>query len=141
MIYSGPELSKDVTLSPTEDTETISWLIIEGKKSDCTDESLLYQLIANTILACITTFVKNCKQKYDAAFIKNVTKISGYGVPYTGMGCAGFYKLEIKFDNPIQFQAKFPIAQRLQPHSAAIVNYALDYFMGKITQPQDPPLL
>ena len=137
VIYSGPDLSKDVTLSPTEDTETISCLTIEGKKSDFTDESLLNQLIANTILTCITTFLKNCNQKYNASFIKDVTQISGYGVSYTGIESVGFYKLEIKFDKPIQFQAKFPLAEHQKPHSPAIVDYALDFFMGKITQPQD----
>ena len=40
VIYSGSELS-DVTLSPTEDTEIISCLTIEAKKSDFTDERLL----------------------------------------------------------------------------------------------------
>lgn len=69
-----------------------------------------------------------------------MTQILGYGVPYTGMGCVGFYKLEIKFDKLMQFPAKFPMAQHYQPDSAAIVDYAVDYFMGKITQPQDPQL-
>ena len=133
VIYSGPELSEGLTLSPTEDTETISGLT-KGKRIDCADESLRCQLCANIILTCITTFVNKCKEKYDASFIKDVTQISGYGVAITGIGSVGFYKLKIKFDELMQFETKFPLAQHCQPESAAIVDYALDYFMGKVTQ-------
>ena len=127
VIYSGPESS------PTEDTETVSGLIIETKKVDCSDESLRCQLFANTILTCITTFLNKCKEKKcNAAFIKDVKQISGYGVAYTGMGCVGFYKLQIKFDEVMEFEEKIPLAQYRQPDSAAIVDFAIDYFMGKI---------
>jgi len=34
----------------------------------------------------------------------------------------------------MQFETKVPLAQHHQPESAAIVDYALDYFMGKVTQ-------
>ena len=93
VIYSGPELSKDGTLTPGGDTESAS---IEG---DYTHQSLRDQLLANSILACTSTFLKECQMEYDSAFIKNVTQISGYSVAYTGMGSVGFYKLSINLMN------------------------------------------
>jgi len=134
VIYSGPEMSKDITQSPIHNGETISDLTIEGIKTDESFNKLLGQLYANTILTCVTTFLNKCEKKYDAAFIKDVKQISGYGIAYTGMGCVGFYKLQIGFDGIMEFQTKFPLAQYPQPQSAAIVDYALDYFMGKVTQ-------
>ena len=60
------------------------------------------------------------------------------GVAYTWMGSVGFYKLQIKFDEMMEFEEKIPLAQHHQPESAAIVDFTIDYFMGKISQPQDP---
>ena len=66
VIYSGPELSKDGTLTSGGDTESTS---IEG---DYTHQSLRDQLLANSILACTSTFLKECQMEYDSAFIKDV---------------------------------------------------------------------
>ncbi len=78
VIYSEPELSKDVTLSPTDDSESVSGLTIEEERGNHSQESLQSQLVANSTLACVSIFINKCKLEYDADYIKNVTKISGY---------------------------------------------------------------
>ena len=128
VIYSRPELSKDGTLTPTGDTESTS---IEG---DYTHQSLRDQLLANSILACTSTFLKECQMEYDSAFIKDVTQISRYSVAYTGMGSVGFYKLSIKFDELIEFEARIPLEQRHQSDAAAVVDFAIDCFTRKVAQ-------
>lgn len=113
-------------------TESVSSLVIEGKKSDCNPSSLTNQLIANTILCCVAQFVTECKDKvHDETFLKNMMKLSGYSVSYTGVGHVGFYKLNIEFNKPISFVAKIQPGVYDRPISAAYVDYALEYFLRK----------
>ena len=131
VIYSGPELSKHGTLTPGGDTESAS---IKGEKGDYTHQSLRDQLLASSILACTSAFLKKCQMEYDSAFIKDVTQISRYSVAYTGMGSVGFYKLSIKFDELMEFEARIPLEQRHQPDAAAVVDFAIDCFTRKVAQ-------
>ena len=67
----------------------------------------------------------------DETFLKSMTKLSGYNVSYTGAGHVGFYKLNIEFDKPMQYVAKIQPGICDRPISAAYVDYALEYFLGK----------
>ena len=128
---------QDLSLSPEHDTESISSLIIEGEKSD-RKPSLYNQLLANTILGVVTQFVTECQDKeYSDSFLRNLTELSGYSVAYTGMGHVGFYKLKMEFNKPMEFVAKIQPGMRSRPLSAAYVDYALDYFFGKIKQQEE----
>lgn len=126
-------LEEDPSLSPVHDIESVSSLVIEGKlykKPTLTD-----QLIANTILCCVEQFINECQNKEDdETFLKKMTTLSGYGVPYTGDGYVGFYKLTIEFNKQTSFRAKVRPGTHDRPISAAYVDYALDYFFWKINK-------
>ena len=124
-------LEQDLSLSPVHETESISSLVIEGKLSK--KDALTHQLIANTILCCVEQFVMECKNKeHDETFLKKMTMLSGYGVPYTGEGYFGFYRLTVEFNKQTTFRAMVQPGIYDRPISAAYVDYALEYFFGKI---------
>ena len=83
---------EDPSVSPRNDSDHMSGTV-EGKKSDVEITKLKYQLFANTIVNCVTSFTTRCKEKYDEDFIRRVNQLIGYGVAYSGAGHAGFYKL------------------------------------------------
>jgi len=52
---------------------------------------------------------------------------------HTPSGNCRFLKLSIKFDEWIQFEARIPLEDCYRPDATAIVDFELDYFIGKIT--------
>ena len=66
----------------TEDQDFIG--VSTFKKIDGGNKQLKYQLYANTILACVETFVEHLPE-YDKP-IKEIQQISGYGIAITGLG-------------------------------------------------------
>ena len=126
-------LEQDLSLSPVHETESVSSLVIEGKLYISKKRTLTHQLIANTILCCVEQFVAECRNKeHDETFLKQMTTLSGYSVPYTGEGYVGFYKLTMEFNERITFRAMVQPGIYDRPISAAYVDYALEYFFGKI---------
>ena len=120
-----------VPISPVHETEAISSLVIEGKKSD----SVTKQVIANTILCCVTQFVAGCKKRErDANFLKKCIQISSYGIAYTGMGYVSFCKLTMVFNKYTSFDSKIKPGVYQKQVSAAIVDAALDHFFMKAKQ-------
>ena len=114
VICDGNEETED------QDFTGVSTFIIEGKKIDEVNKQLIYQLYANTILACAETFVEHLPE-YDKP-IKEIQQISGYGIAITGLGNVGVYVLLIQFGKPMKFITKLPLAQRPQPTAASIVD-------------------
>lgn len=135
IVNQADKVEPDPLLSPNDDKESISSLTIEGKKIGCDNKSLMYQLHANTILMCVSSFLNNCNE-YEEAFIRDMEKLSAYGIGYTGLGQVGFYKLEIKFGHPMKFITKLELKRRPEPSAASFVDHALDYFFGKHEQSQ-----
>jgi len=83
-------------LSPIHSgTSTSTTLSIEGKRGDFAHK-LKHQLWANMVIACIMKFI-NTIPHFNERSILEVDTITGYGMAYTGTGCIGFYKLNIKF--------------------------------------------
>lgn len=118
--------------------------MIEGKLSAKSPSSLTNQLIANTIICSVEQLINECQGKeHDETFLKKMTKLSGYGVPYTGTGYVGFYKLTMEFNRPTMCVAKVEPGTYDRPMSAAYVDYALEYFthwsiFWKVNQPSNP---
>lgn len=123
----------DPSLSPIEDGTCLSGVTIEGKKCDVDLNHLKYQLFANITLASITTFVKRIQQNdYNEATFQDIEQISGYGVAYTGAGHFGFYKMHIRFGEPVKFVTKIELKERSKVSAASCVDFSLDYFFGKL---------
>jgi len=121
---------EDLSLSPVHETESVSSLVIEGKLLS-KKRTLTHQLIANTILCCVEQFVNGCKNKeHNETFLKKMMTLSGYGVPYTGEGYVGFYKLTMEFNKQTTFRAIVEPGIYDRSTSAAYVDYALEYFFG-----------
>ena len=110
-------------LSPRDDETCISGFVIEGFEL----HHLQHQLFADTVLTSIISFVK--EGKYSEATTLDVKRISGYGIAYTGSGLR-FYKVEIKFDNPMKFQLQHhPLAYA----AAVYCDFTLDYCLESLT--------
>lgn len=131
MIIISEEEARDLQLSPPGGAT--SSYIIEGKKGECDTDKLKYQLFANTVLTTVDNFVSQM-DAYDEAYIQGVEKVSGYGVALTGMGFVGFYKVLMKFGEPMKFITKVRLNQRPQLSAACLVDFSLDYFFGKLKQ-------
>ena len=137
VILSQPvkEGEQDLSLSPKNELEHISTMVIEGKKMDCNSEAIRNQLFANIILLCVTSFIDNLeKRKCCESFIRKMDQLSAYGIAYTGRGHIGFYKLQMKFFRPMEFVTKVKLALRPQPSAACYVDYVLDYFFKELEQ-------
>ena len=120
--------------SPKNDDDVVG-LAIEGEKESYCRKSLLYQLYANIVLTCVSSFVQHVQNgSYSEEFILKVNKFSGYGIAYTGYGHVGFCKLSIQFGHPMKFVAKIPLQTHGRPEAASYVDFALDYFFDKIVQ-------
>ena len=61
-------------------------------------------------------------------------KLSGYGIAFTGSGYFGFYKLKIKFVQPMKFVPEIHLAMRPKAFTALHVHFALDYFLRNLKQ-------
>lgn len=131
LLFTGQN-EQDPSISPRTD-DVITGVTIEGKKGDCDSDDLTYQLFANTILTSISSFTQQINE-YSEEFLENMEKLSGYSVAYTGSGYFGFYKLKIRFGCPMEFVEKVSLNQRPQPSAASCVDFALDYFFGKLNQ-------
>ena len=111
---------------PSPKNDDIIGLAIKGKKLSHNHDSLLYQLFANIVLTCVSSFAKHIKSnQYSEDFIVKVNKLSGYGIAYTGYGHFGFYKLTIRFGQPMEFVTKVPLKVHPRPEAASYVDFAL----------------
>lgn len=70
-ILQGAQEVRDPELSPRNNNESTSSLIIEGKFDHCNPSHLKYQLFANNnimVLSCVTNFIQKIDE-YDEAFV------------------------------------------------------------------------
>ena len=133
LLFTGQN-EQDISLSPRSDDE-ICGITIEGKKRDYDTDDLIHQLFANSILTIVSSFTQHIND-YSEEFLVKIEKLSGYSIAYTGSGYFGFYKLIIDFGNPMEFVKKVPLNDYLRPYAASYVDFALDYFFGKLNQTQ-----
>ena len=123
---------ENLATTPSSSTESIPGLIIEGNHEK---DKLTQQLICNTILCCVTQFIKQCKEnQISSEFVRKMKKLSGYSIAITGMGYFGFYKLTMEFGTRPILTAKYEPVVRAKPVSAALVDQALDYFFKEVSQ-------
>lgn len=83
------------------------------------------------VVASITKFIDKM-HKYDEKSLVTVDRKIGYGIAYTGFGDVGFFKLEMQFGKQTKVITKCELQQRPQQYAAALVDYLLDYFFGKL---------
>ena len=72
--------------------------------------------------------------QFDEKGIVEVDTIIGYGMAYTGIGCIGFYKLKITFDDQTKIISKLELSQRPQQYAAALADSILDYYYDRLAQ-------
>ena len=119
-------------ISPIYDgTLSSMTMTVEGKRGEADCEKMKCQLLANMMLASITTFI-NEMPNYDEAAIQNLKQITGYGIPYTGFGDVGFYILQIEFGKNTKVVTKIQLNQRPRPYAAALVDYLFEYYFKKL---------
>ena len=125
----------DLAVPCPNPTESLTTLNIEGKKADFDDSKLANQLKANTILCCVTQFVRECREKQVTwQFLKKLERLSGYGVGITGMGHFDFIKLVMDFKEGSYYFCKHEQGERAKPLMAALVDQALDYYFKEVNQ-------
>ena len=101
------------------DFEEIEVGVIEGKKMEGkSPESVISQLRASMIVACVNTFINNLG--ITNKNLHEIQMLSSYGIVCAGEGDFGFMKLEIDFSkNEMTFVCKIQFAQR--PHIHILV--------------------
>ena len=133
VITSGEE---EIGNSPKNDFEEIEVGVIEGEKMEGkSPESVISQLRANMIVACVNTFINNLG--ITNKNLHEIQMLSSYGIVCTGAGDFGFMKLEIDFSKEeMTFVRKIQFAQRPRILTAVHVDLALDYIVGKLNTEQ-----
>lgn len=117
--------------SPTEPKTAIQHMAIEGEKGEDI-EKLKYQLYANLIAATTSRFLKNIQHyTLQDIFSENFALVS-YGIPYTGSGIVGFYKLKMTFIGPIVITARLEIKMRPKDIAAALVDHLYEIYFKKL---------
>ena len=119
--------------SPIYDGSTVQSLSVEAKKGDYDLKKLRNQLFANMMVASVSNFIDTLKN-YTEKDILGVKQLTGYGIPYTGAGIVGFYKLRIEFGQPTQFITKIFMTQRPQGSAAMLVDYLLENYFMKLNK-------
>ncbi|XP_065914961.1 uncharacterized protein [Dysidea avara] len=126
--------SDELSLSPVRSgTFTSTDLSFEGEKDSVVKDKLKHQLWANMVVATVSKFV-NALPSFNENSILKLDEITGYGVAYTGAGVVAFYKLELKFGKQTNIITKVKMLQRPKHYAAAIMDYILDYYFGKLAQ-------
>ncbi|XP_065882459.1 uncharacterized protein [Dysidea avara] len=115
--------------SPIEKSDLISGFAVEEKKLAVNKELLKCQLFGDIIVHSVGNFIA-CIDECNEDFIRNVDCVEGYGAAYTGTGCIGFYKVEMKFGQAVKIVTKFEMNMYNPASSAAILDSALNYFMN-----------
>ena len=69
------------------------------------------------VIASIMKFISTIPH-LNGRGILEVDTIIGYGMAYTGIGCIGFYKLNMKFGGQTEIISKLDISQRPQQYAA-----------------------
>ena len=124
---------EDIGNSPKDNFEEIEVGVIEGEKTEGTSpETLISQLRANMIVACVNTFVNNLIMGITNKDLLEMKMLSSYGIVCTGAGDFGFMKLEIDFSKEMTFVHKIPFARRLHVTTAVYIDLALDYIVEKL---------
>ena len=118
-VITTVEEEEEIGNSPKHDFEEIEIGVIEGKKMEGkSQESVISQLRANMIVACVNTFINNLG--ITNKNLHEIQMLSSYGIVCTGAGDFGFMKLEIDFSkNEMTFVCKIQFAQR--PHIHILV--------------------
>jgi len=73
----------------------------------------------------VGNFLNNC---INEDFIRNVDRVVGYGAAYTGVGCDGYFKVEMKFGHQTKFVTKLKLEEYSKPAAAAFLDSILQYF-------------
>ena len=76
--------------------------------------------------AAVSRFTDTLKN-YTEKDIIDLKQITGYGIPYTGSGVVGFYKLTIEFGTNTTFSSKV-MEMRSREISAALVDHFYDIY-------------
>ena len=118
-------------MSPIDPGTAVQYLGVEMKKGDCNLEDLHWQLFANMMAAAVSHFTDTLKN-YTEKDIIDLKQITGYGIPYTGSGVVGFYKLTIEFGKNTTFSYKVPMEMRSREISAALVDHFYDIYFTKL---------
>lgn len=107
-------------------------MAIEGKKGEENVEKLKYQLYANLIAATTSQFLKNIQHYTLQDILSENFALVSYGIPYTGSGIVGFYKLKVTFIGPIEITARLKIKTRLKDIAAALVDHLYEIYFNKL---------
>ena len=109
-------------------TSTIEW-----KRGNFALRKLKHQLWANMITASIMKFISTIPHLNERGILE-VDTIIGYGMAYTGIGCIGFYELNMKFGGQTEIISKLDISQQPQQYAAAFADFILDYYYDRLVQ-------
>ena len=127
-----------ISLSP-EDNSSLTSNLVEGKACGAKIDGLTHQLMANLVIAGTKTLIDSVKTKkiVEKSAVKELNKISSYGIAITGASVFGFMKLEIDFAiERMTFKWKVPMQTSTPKNVAAAVDFCLAYIMKKHTQCQ-----
>jgi len=110
----------------------IQQMAIEGKRGDDDMLKLKHQLFANLIAATTSHFIQNIQPYKLQDILRKDFAIAGYGIPYTGSGIVGFFKLKIQFDKEIELTTKLEMKERPKDIAAALMDYLYDIYFTKL---------
>ena len=118
--------------SPIQKGTAMQHLALEGEKEDYDEEKLKWQLFANMMAAAVSQFLTNLKLYYTLKDIEEVKHIVGYGVPYTGSGVVGLYKLDIQLGAQTRIITKVAMGRRYPRVAAMLVDWFYDLYLNKL---------
>ena len=118
--------------SPIQKGTAMQHLALEGKKEDYDEEKLKWQLFANMMAAAVSQFLTNLKLYYTLKDIEEVKHIVGYGVPYTGSGVVGLYKLDIQLGAQTRIITKVAMRRHIPQVAAMLVDWFYDLYLNKL---------
>ena len=82
--------------------------------------------------AAVLQFLENLKHHYTLQDIEGVKQIVGYGIPYTGTGIVGFYKLIIRPEEQTQIITKVTMERRYPQVAAMLVDWFYELYIDKL---------